>query len=227
MRSILLFLFSHRTLALIRWDLHFLRVRLLNFIFRRSSVIGSFLSKPGRKFMNLGSGPRGLDSPEWLNLDGFPEKTVHYMCDFGRPIPVPASSLDGIFTEHVVEHFTYEQARVLLSQCRDMLKQGGVIRIIVPDGRKFLKCYFEEPERILEYKECSTPHAIEAVNAWFYQRFEHQFIYDADMLRHLLLEIGFRSAEQVSFGNTSTERKELVLDDSKYAWESLYVEAVK
>jgi predicted SAM-dependent methyltransferase len=227
MRNLLFFLFSHRTLALIRWDIHFLGVRLRNTLFNRESILKSFFGRSGRKFLNLGSGPRGKDDPEWLNIDGFPDRNVHFMCDFGRRIPITPSSLDGVFTEHVVEHFDYDNGRKLLLQCFHMLKKDGVVRIVVPDGHKILKRYFEEPDRILEYKECETGHAMEAVNKWFYQRYEHQYIYDAHLLGHLLREIGFSRVEQSSYMQSRFGAVDLLLDDPKYEWESLYMEAVK
>lgn len=227
MRHILLFLFSHRTLALLRWDIHFLAVRASNLLFRKKNRIAEFAVRNGSKYLNLGSGPRGKNEPEWLNIDGYMDKNVHYLCDFNRPIPVPSSILDGVFTEHVVEHFDYEGGRRLLEQCHRMMKKEGVIRIVVPDGRKILKSYFDEPERILRYKECRTGHAMEAVNAWFYQRYEHQYIYDADLLAHLLSEVGFSRIGQASFGVSNFGAVNIVLDDPKYEWESLYIEAVK
>ena len=38
-RKLPLFFFSHRTLALLRWDLHFLRVRLKNAILLRNRTL--------------------------------------------------------------------------------------------------------------------------------------------------------------------------------------------
>jgi predicted SAM-dependent methyltransferase len=227
MKNLLLSLFAHRSLALIRWDIHFMRVRLLNLLFNRQRVVDAFIKRGGSKYLNLGSGPRGIDDENWLNIDGFPDKNVHYLCDFSRRIPIPPSTLDGVFTEHVLEHFDLANGRRLLEMCHVMLKEGGVIRIIVPDGHKILKWYFEDPESILRYRDCKSGCAIEAVNSWFYQRYEHQFIYDADMLGHLLREVGFSEVRQAGYKRTELGAGSLLLDDQKYEWESLYMEAMK
>ena len=223
----MLFLFSHRTLALLRWDLHFMNVRFKNFLFGKDKVIGQFLKSDGKKLLNLGSGPRGVDNPEWLNIDGYPDKNVQFLCDFNRDFPIPNQCLDGIFTEHVLEHFDYENGRKLLSTCFRILKSNGTIRIIVPDGKKILKAYFEEPAKILKYKECTTKYPIEAVNSWFYQRYEHQCIYDFEYMKGLLVEIGFSKVYEASYMVSESGNNDLLLDDPKYSWESLYVEAVK
>ena len=228
MRRLLLFFLSHRTLALLRWDLHFMGVRLNNFLFNKeASLRKSTENKQGARYLNLGSGPRGLTDPAWINIDGYQDTNVHFLCDFNRPFPFRSESLDGIFCEHVLEHFDYAHGKSLLTECSRVLKKGGTIRIVVPDGEKFLRAYFDQPEDIIRYKECSTNHAMEAVNAWFYQRYEHQQIYDADYLIDLLTKSGFTKAVKSSFKHSELNAEPIVLDDPKYSWESLYVEAVK
>lgn len=228
MRRILLFLFSHRTLALLRWDLYFVRLRVLDAIFNKRRVIRNWLrDHPGKKQLNLGSGPRGVEGQGWFNIDGFQDRNVHYLCDFTRRLPFEASTFDLIFTEHVLEHFDFENGQKLLSECNRILKPGGVLRVIVPDGEKILKSYFENPMHIIQYKGCKSNLAMEAVNVWFYQRYEHQTIYDTDYLLFSLLKSDFSSAIKTGFRQSDFIAKELLLDDPKYQWESLYMDAFK
>jgi len=228
MRKLLLFFFSHRTLALMRWDFHFLSVRLSNFFFNKKSALNKRVAaNPGPRYLNLGSGPRGLSDPKWINIDGYKDTNVHYLCDFNRPLPFEPETFDGIFCEHVLEHFNYEYGRILLTECLRVLKKGGAIRIIVPDGNKFLRAYFDNPDFIIKYKECSTGYPMEAVNAWFYQRYEHQCIYDADYLTDQLKRTGFAKAVKTDYKQSMVGMEAIVLDDQKYSWESLYVEAIK
>jgi predicted SAM-dependent methyltransferase len=228
MRRVLLGLFSHRTLALLRWDIYFMKVRINNFLFSKRSDLKKRLSlQSERKYLNLGSGPRGIDSAEWINIDGFPDTNVHYLCDFNKRLPFGDNSFDGIFCEHVLEHFDYDNGSKLMRECLRLLKPGGTVRIIVPDGNKFLKAYFDDPEFVIKYKGVQTGHAMEAVNIWFYQRYEHQCIYDAPYLISMLENAGYSKAAKASFGLSALGPKDIVIDDEKYAWESLYVEAVK
>ena len=228
MRKLLLFFFSHRTLALIRWDLHFLGIRMNNVLFSSTArLLKTVRNKPGPLYLNLGSGPRGLDAPNWINIDGFEDKNVHYLCDFSRPLPFENETFDGIFSEHVLEHFTYENGRLLLIECNRILRKGGIIRIVVPDGNMILTAFFNEPEKIVEYKQAGTGFPMEAVNTWFYQRYEHQCIYDAGYLMDSLKKSGFTLTRHSSFNASMVGADNIVLDDPKYSWESLYVEAVK
>jgi predicted SAM-dependent methyltransferase len=228
MRRILMFFFSHRTLALLRWDLHFFKLRFLNvLLFRKRRVNALLKNGTKEKYLNLGSGPRGIDDGKWINIDGFKDRNVHYLCDFNRPLPFKDETFDAIFCEHVLEHFDYENGKNLMKECLRVLKKNGVIRIVVPDGYIILNAYFREPEFIVKYKECQTNNPMEAVNAWFYQRYEHQCIYDGAYLVDMLLSTEFASAKKVGYSQGVAGKKEIILDDPKYSWESLYVEAVK
>lgn len=228
MRKVLLSLFSHRTLALLRWDIHFIGIRARNRIFSRTSkLLKEIGKKSGPLYLNLGSGPRGLDAPEWINIDGFKDQNVQYLCDFSRSLPFKDETFDGIFCEHVFEHFTYDSGRNLMVECKRILKKGGVLRIVVPDGNKILKSYFDDPQKIVEYKQVQSGFPMEAVNTWFYQRYEHQCIYDAGYLMDSLQKAGFKETRHASYNISEAGNNTIVLDDPKYSWESLYVEAIK
>ena len=223
MRKLLLGIFSHRTLALLRWDVHFLCVRLRNFVLRKTQPLKSLSSTPKPLYLNLGSGPRGLADPHWINVDGYADENVHYCLDFNKALPFPARSFDGIFCEHVFEHFDLEHGFVLFRQCRRLLAGGGVLRVIVPDGEKIMRTYFDAPHELVARRHPQTGCAMETINSYFRQRYEHQCLYDWALLQHQLERAGFSPVVRVSYQRGAT--KALLLDDQKYAWESLYVEA--
>jgi hypothetical protein len=65
---------------------------------------------------------------------------------------------------------------------------------------------------------------MEAVNGYFRQRYEHQFMYDAQTMVAMLERAGFSEAKPVSLRAGS---ELAALDDPVYGPESLYVEAVR
>ena len=67
---------------------------------------------------------------------------------------------------------------------------------------------------------------MEIVNLYFRQRYEHQFLYDMQTMEKMLLRAGFATVCQSAFGKAG-QCSSVVLDDRKYEWESLYVEARK
>lgn len=228
MRRLLLFLFTHRLLAIARWDLHFLRLRIRNAARFESRRIREFLATRERPlFLNLGSGPRGLDSLHWVNVDGFHDRNVHFLLDFNRPLPFPDGTFDGIFCEHVFEHFSLEDGERLAREALRLLRKGGCLRIVVPDAALLIRRYVDAPEDLVQRRGADrNMTAMEVVNLYFRQRYEHQFLFDWETLNRLLERAGFGRRARTRAGE-AVVCPDIALDDEKYAWESLYVEAVK
>ena len=103
------------------------------------------------------------------------------------------------------------------------LVPGGRARIVVPDGELVVRRYIEEPDSLVEWRG-GVETAMEAVNALYRQRYEHQFIYDWPTIVLMLQRAGFDVVTRSEFGHG--ELPDLILDDPKYEWESLYVEAI-
>jgi len=216
---------SHRTLALLRWDLHFIRVRLSHTFGREHALLRARVRQAKRPlFLNLGSGPRGLETSSWINVDGFMDANVQYVIDLTRPLPFDDASFDGIFCEHVIEHFDLEQGKAILAECRRILCPGGVLRVIVPDGAILMRAYFDAPEMLISRRRTESGLAMEAINSYFRQRYEHQCTYDFELMRHALTQTGFNIITQEKY-RSGRGPEALLIDDPKYEWESLYVEA--
>ena len=227
MRKLLLFLFSHRLLAIARWDLHFLRLRLRNTVTFQTRRICKFIATCAQPlYLNLGSGPRGLKDPHWVNVDGFPAPNVHFTLDFGRRLPFADATFDGIFCEHVIEHFSLEDGEALAREAWRVLRPGGCLRVVVPDAELVMRRYFDAPSELIAWRGEGTETVMETVNSCFRQRYEHQFLYDWAGMEKMLQRAGFASVTRASYGKSPC-CPALALDDSKYEWESLYAEAIK
>jgi predicted SAM-dependent methyltransferase len=165
-------------------------------------------------------------------VDAFPDTNVHFLLDFNRTMPFEDQTLDGVFCEHVVEHFTFEDGRQMLGEICRALKAGGVVRIIVPDAAWVMRTYFDQPDLLVHHRlgesvsgaESQEPMGI--VNQYFRQRYEHHFLYDFPSLEKMLKQAGFAEVTQLTF-KQSAMCPDLVLDHPKYQIESLYVEARK
>jgi predicted SAM-dependent methyltransferase len=227
MGNLLLKLFSHRLLAIGRWDVHFILLRLRNRLKGQNGKIATFMkTRQAPSLLNLGSGPRGLNDRHWTNVDGFADKNVHFLIDFQRPLPFADNCFDGVFCEHVVEHFTYDGGQALAREVLRVLKPGGCFRVIVPDAEFVMRSYFETPKELIAYRGVAGETPMEAVNDFFRQRYEHQFLYDAVTMDKMLRGAGFAEVVRTPFG-MGEHLPALVVDDAKYETESLYVEARK
>ncbi len=223
MRRLLLFVFSHRTLATARWDLGLLGGRLRAALTGQRAKIRRFVAtRSSPVLLNLGAGPRGIDDAHWVNVDGAPDAGVRFLVDFQRPLPFDDATFDGVFSEHVLEHFSQDDGARLAAEVRRILRPGGVFRVIVPDAEFVLKRYFEAPEELVAERGEGT--AMEMVNSYFRQRYEHQFMYDWPTLEQTLRRAGFSRVVRSRFRDPAA-CSPLRIDDEKYARESLYVEA--
>jgi predicted SAM-dependent methyltransferase len=193
-------------------------------------------SLPNLRLLELGCGKNV--KPEFISLDWSWRPGVNLCWDIRKPIPLEDGSLDGIFSEHCLEHVTFENAAKVLRDCHRMLRPGGTIRILVPDGGLYLNLYQRAkagesvefpyvddvgPRDLLEDSRFGfTP--MMAVNRIF-RGYEHLFAYDGETMGRLLLQAGFRDIEQTSFrvGRFAP----LLVDSDVSAAQTLYMEAIK
>lgn len=179
--------------------------------------------------VNLGCGRGGQNG--WVNIDSQRAPGVTCVCDCRKRIPLPSASARAVFTEHLLEHLDYEaEAPVFLAECRRVLEPHGIIRIVVPDGAKYLRAYatgdWEEMRRFSPLAATRDPRRttlMEIVNEHFRQGGQHRFSYDYETLARLLSNAGFGGIALARFGESRAS--DLALDNSERAAESLYVEA--
>jgi predicted SAM-dependent methyltransferase len=185
---------------------------------------------PSRKFLDIGCGPNG--GKDFVNLDYDWKPGVDVIWDITQGLPFEAGRFEGIYTEHCLEHIPLEATDRLLAHCFRILKPGGVLRVIVPDGEIFIDGYRESTNngnsRTLPYADhhayqgIYTP--IMTVNRIFREH-GHLFIYDFCTMRQLMERNGFESVKKEVFRNG--RRTTLLRDSEHREHESLYVEASK
>ncbi len=81
--------------------------------------------------LNFGCGTR--ISPDWINIDfhsaGLGVQRVNLLAGF----PFQDNFFDAVYSSHVLEHFTPNEALFLIKESIRVLKPGGILRIVVPD----------------------------------------------------------------------------------------------
>jgi predicted SAM-dependent methyltransferase len=175
--------------------------------------------------VNIGCGPNAL--PGWINLDAARADHIDVVWDLRRGIPFPDASCSAVFGEHVIEHVPREAAEKLLDECRRVLQPGGVLRLSTPDAGLYLRSYAGDREflRRPEFPEPAET-ALDRVNQMMREYGQHLWVYDAESLLLLLRKVGFSSAIEQRFGESSHPLMRGI-DAEARAFESLYVEAVK
>jgi predicted SAM-dependent methyltransferase len=129
-------------------------------------------------------------------------------------LPFPDSSVDSIYSSHMVEHLRPKDTRAFLHECRRILKPQGWVRVSVPNLSVLVADYLVDGD------------ADRLVNRLMLNRGRrgHQWMYDERSLPRLFIECGFPDPLVVAAGETNLVFRE-GLDTSERSHESVYVEA--
>ena len=139
-------------------------------------------------------------------------KFVHHELAYG--VPLPDRSADFVFSCHFLEHLDRDVAFRLLKDCGRVLKQTGVLRIVVPDLEYVLALHGRgEKEEMLHYffMQCDGS-----------SYSHHRWMYDYEMMADTLKRAGFANIRRCQFQEGQTP--DLKLLDNR-AESSLFVEA--
>lgn len=93
----------------------------------------------GKVYVNLGSGVH--TSKEFINVDTLPFPWVHYINDVQALPMFATSSVDFIYASHVAEHIDRTELVTALTEWNRVLKQGGVLRLSIPDFDSLVAIY--------------------------------------------------------------------------------------
>jgi predicted SAM-dependent methyltransferase len=184
----------------------------------------------GKDYLEIGCGPN--THAGFIHMDYAWRSHIDLCWDVTKGIPLESETLAGVYTEHCLEHLPFAAVDQVLAECYRLLKPGGTIRIIVPDGQIYLSRYVEIMNGRTDvelpyasddsYKSLYSP--IMSVNRIF-RSHGHLFIHDFDILRQLLELNQFVDVKRESYGVGRDPK--LLIDTASREVESLYVEASK
>lgn len=173
--------------------------------------------------LNLGSGPNSARG--WINYDwgilpimgkigltttlvklGLLDKSYDWkwpaisLVNIKNDLPDEDESVDYIYCSHVLEHFEKEEAINILKECQRVLKDRGVIRIVLPDLSKIIKIYngAEQFNRdFFGFDKDQYVGFLDKLKRLFIRG--HQWMYDINSARELLVESGFKNIKLCLF----------------------------
>ena len=165
----------------------------------------------------------------WLNLDL--SRKADYWIDLRNKVNIQDNSVDFIMSSHTVEHLEHDELIFHLGECHRMLKEGGKIRIGIPDFVSVIRNYnnnnfFNKYKYILpSNKFDNIPENLicymDLINRAFYEFGHHKIALDVEKITNLLVFVGFDKdkVNQVEYleGIDVESRKE----------STIYIEAVK
>ena len=135
--------------------------------------------------IHLGSGEINLQG--WINVDARRFKHTHIVDQDFQMKEFKDDSVSEIYLCHVLEHFSFNDANLLIQKFYKKLKKNGILRISVPD--------FSQLKKI--YEEKNDLHTIKfaLMGGQNYENDFHKSIYDKKNLSDILKKNHFKDVE--------------------------------
>lgn len=136
----------------------------------------------------------GWENVDILDLSNFATLNNYFFNtqDITKPLFYPDEYADMIFTSHMIEYISYEDAYKFLKECHRILKPGGNIRIATPDTRLLTSEYlnyniekYKEINKSADLKDTSLDKLVSILLS------NHKYLYDHENLTLLLHKAGF------------------------------------
>ena len=171
-----------------------------------------------------GGGVNIVNADFFSHLKPFKKYTTpmpQWQMDLRYPLRCPDSVFDGVFSEHVLEHFYIDDAIALLREAYRILRPNGTLRLSVPDLRQHVERYLAEKASKDDKRTALASDYIRKLT----QDFWHLSVWDYDRLAYELGQIGFAHIKQESFRNGRDSN--LLFDLESRQPFTVYVEASK
>ncbi len=187
--------------------------------------------------LHLGAGTSPLDG--WLNTDLRPGRPGIVLLDVREAFPFPDQTFDFVFSEHLIEHLSFQEGGWCLGESFRVLRPGGEIRVATPSLERLARLYRPElTDQERAYLEWATDRFLPHVGAYepgfvvnnFFRSWGHRFVYDLATLSHALTNAGFVDLRSYAPGCSDLpELKGLeghasVIGEQANAFESIVVE---
>ncbi|WP_222117046.1 class I SAM-dependent methyltransferase [Campylobacter coli] len=148
--------------------------------------------------LNLGCWHRNI--PGFINIDLCDMPHIHYKTSIDKLDMFENESVDLIYSSHSLEYFDRFQVIDVLREWKRVLKQGGRVRLAVPDFDQLIKVY------------CQT-NDINKILGPLYGRMEidtkngkkclyHKTVYNFQSLSEILINNGFNNIRRYDWRNT-------------------------
>lgn len=171
--------------------------------------------------LELGSGNK-KGKNEWTTIDCCGGADIFWDLRYG--IPLKSSTVDYIYSSHLLEHIPYKEMILFLTKCRKLLKKDGVFSVCVPCAKHYIKAYLNEDKFFEKNKACKgaivdTGSNLDQVNYIAYMAGTHNYMFDEQNLVNILKKAGFKRVRIRNF--------DLKIDKKERDHESIYALAYK
>lgn len=167
-----------------------------------ASIIDAYVRDHQVRKVQLGAGASRLKG--WLNTDIEPGDGLAYL-DATKRFPFEDGSIHYLFSEHVIEHLTYEEGKMMIAEAYRVLVPGGRVRVSTPDLMQFIALFDEQPSdearAYIDGKRSwhqwpKQPKAATIILNLQMSSWGHKFMYDFETLAAALTGAGFQNPQE-------------------------------
>lgn len=147
--------------------------------------------------LNVGCGP--LPMQGWFNCDLTTMSRAVNFLDATERLPFEDETFEYAFSEHFIEHLSFEHGKRFFQEAHRVLRPGGILRTATPSlefVRDMVELRTEGHRRYMEWHvgKFNAGRPVDpavVINQLFYGH-GHRFIYSPSILERVLREVGFR-----------------------------------
>jgi predicted SAM-dependent methyltransferase len=175
-----------------------------------ATLIERYMREHQTRKVQIGAGSSRLEG--WLNTDIEPGDGLAYL-DATKPFPFEDNSIHYIFSEHVIEHLTYDEGKAMMAEAHRVLAPGGKMRIATPNLTRFIELFDKNPSEEAKaylvgkrkwHQWPDEPNMAAIILNLQMSSWGHKFMYDAQTLSASLQRVGFRNVREFE-ENVSTD----------------------
>ena len=148
--------------------------------------------------IEIGSGEK-IGENGWLTLD-FTGTDINW--DLRNGMPFENDTIDEIYSSHLFEHLTFNEASVLFDECKRVLKPDGVFSICVPNSKRYIQAYFNKDQDFWKNEQLdfltnayNKTTLIDYINYIAYMDGHHKYMFDEENLLFILISHGFKNVK--------------------------------
>lgn len=169
---------------------------------RSAAIIAAYMREQPVRRLQIGAGSSRRRG--WLNTDIEPGEGLAYL-DATTRFPFDDGSLHYIFSEHVIEHLTYDEGKAMFAEAYRALAPGGKMRISTPNLTRFIELFDEKPSedakaylagKLAWHEWPKEPNPAAIILNLQMSSWGHKFMYDVETLSGALTRAGFVNVQE-------------------------------
>jgi predicted SAM-dependent methyltransferase len=196
----------------------------LSFLKRRFVKPALPKNDDGKVLLHIGCGEK--NSPEFINIDAQPFAHVHIVTnDISSLADFATGTIDLVYMCHILEHIKRNGLMSVLSEMKRVLKDGGILRISVPDFDRLIDVYNASGKDINAISQ-------QLMGGQDHQYNIHYSVFNHRRLSEMLKEVGFREVvswdpDNCQYHNFKDHASRKIKVNGREYFISLNLEAVK